>query len=135
MKRPNSIKMNRWWKKQKLVCSYCNKIISRNLPNKHPDKATMEHIVPFSKGGTNDPKNLIPACYQCNSIMNEETQSKLPFIPKYLVKQLIRKDCLQLSTQYLKDWNHVYNFSLKDINKIIHNTTIFAQKENHGQTP
>ncbi len=31
-----------------------------------PSKPTMDHIVPFSKGGTDEELNLQPACFRCN---------------------------------------------------------------------
>ena len=30
-------------------------------------RQTLDHIVPVTKGGTNDEKNLLPACHKCNS--------------------------------------------------------------------
>lgn len=43
-------------------CAYCGK---RN-------KLTFEHVVPFSKGGSFDKKNIIPACTECNSSKNDK---------------------------------------------------------------
>ena len=38
-------------------CVYCGSI----------DKFTVDHIMPITKGGTQDPKNLVTACRFCNS--------------------------------------------------------------------
>ena len=37
-------------------CFYCG----------HPADA-LDHVVPRSRGGTNHPSNLVPACHSCNS--------------------------------------------------------------------
>jgi len=39
-------------------CAYCGTA---------SDNLTIDHIIPIAKGGTNDPKNLAPACRSCNS--------------------------------------------------------------------
>lgn len=49
-------------------CGYCGEQTSRNLPDDHPLRATVEHIVPISRGGTNKPKNMMLACFKCNQI-------------------------------------------------------------------
>jgi 5-methylcytosine-specific restriction endonuclease McrA len=38
-------------------CAYCGD---------EPNFLTIDHIVPRSQGGTNDPDNLLPACKNCN---------------------------------------------------------------------
>lgn len=38
-------------------CAYCGL---------KTDLLTIDHIVPRSQGGTNDPSNLLPACKSCN---------------------------------------------------------------------
>ncbi len=40
------------------VCSYC---LTPGL------ELTVDHVVPVSRGGTNDPENLVMACRSCNS--------------------------------------------------------------------
>lgn len=37
-------------------CAYCGDCAN-----------TVDHIIPLSRGGTNDPENLTPACKSCNS--------------------------------------------------------------------
>lgn len=42
------------------TCAYCGR--------KPPDvKMQCDHIVPLSRGGSNDPENLTAACFECNS--------------------------------------------------------------------
>lgn len=43
-------------------CVYCG--VSYNL--------TIDHILPVSKGGTNDPKNLVRACADCNGSKHDK---------------------------------------------------------------
>jgi hypothetical protein len=46
---------------QKKRCYYCCELFSITLPY------TVEHIIAVSRGGTNDPYNLLLACGRCNS--------------------------------------------------------------------
>lgn len=42
------------------TCTYCGR--------KMPDvKIECDHIIPLSRGGSNDPENLTAACFECNS--------------------------------------------------------------------
>lgn len=43
-------------------CVYCGK----NLHGVDPFDITLDHIKPFSMGGSNNPSNLITACRYCN---------------------------------------------------------------------
>ena len=42
------------------ACRYCG----RTAPEV---KLTLDHVVPVSLGGTDDPDNLVAACHDCNS--------------------------------------------------------------------
>jgi 5-methylcytosine-specific restriction endonuclease McrA len=48
------------------LCYYCAKemIFEKGCS---PDKATIDHMLPITRGGTNDASNLVPACHACNS--------------------------------------------------------------------
>lgn len=48
------------------VCWYCGVGIDRAASKYDPCKATIDHVVPLSKGGTNDSSNLVPSCRSCN---------------------------------------------------------------------
>jgi 5-methylcytosine-specific restriction endonuclease McrA len=54
-----------------LTCVYCGKTnlrieIDDNVKVPRKILATLDHIIPFSKGGTNAETNLAVACYRCN---------------------------------------------------------------------
>ena len=52
---------NAQWEEVKLrykhKCAYCGK---------KPEKLTMDHVIPISKGGSHSADNIVPACLTCN---------------------------------------------------------------------
>ena len=62
------------YKRDSFTCQYCGR--------KAPDVAlNVDHVVPVSKGGTNDILNLITSCFDCNNgkrdiPLNEENVQK-----------------------------------------------------------
>lgn len=46
-----------------LPCAYCGS----------EDEAVIDHIMPFSRGGTDDRSNLAPACWPCNKEKTDTT--------------------------------------------------------------
>ncbi len=59
------------FKRDGFVCQYCGL---------HPPQAVLhvDHIVPVSKGGTNDEENLITACDHCNLGKGARSLSDIP---------------------------------------------------------
>mgnify|MGYP002335860817 CR=1 FL=1 len=51
---------------------------------------TLDHIVPVSKGGDNDPANLVLACVDCNFGKNSKDQSEFEGFVR-LVKEVYPK--------------------------------------------
>jgi 5-methylcytosine-specific restriction endonuclease McrA len=47
-------------------CTYCNRRVSRNVPESHPIFATVDHIIPVSAGGYDGPRNWAVCCNKCN---------------------------------------------------------------------
>ena len=44
-----------------LACCYCCEAVEDDV------KLTLDHLVPHSKGGTNEASNLVTACLRCNA--------------------------------------------------------------------
>jgi len=44
-----------------LACVYCNASVEEET------QLTLDHLIPHSKGGKNDNRNLVTACKRCNS--------------------------------------------------------------------
>lgn len=54
------------YEKSDYRCCWCGKKIEI-----HGKDSTIEHFIPISKGGTNDLKNLVCLCYDCNQAKND----------------------------------------------------------------
>jgi hypothetical protein len=48
------------------TCRYCAEAVT-------PETVTLDHVVPVSRGGTNERENLVTACLMCNSIKSGRT--------------------------------------------------------------
>jgi len=48
------------FKRDCFKCRYCGRTVGPDL------MLEVDHVVPVSKGGTNDPINLVTACFDCN---------------------------------------------------------------------
>ena len=49
-------------------CQLCRRPVSRRLAPPHPRSATLDHIIPVSRGGHHVPANVQLAHYSCNSV-------------------------------------------------------------------
>lgn len=49
------------------LCAYCARRVREG-------EMTCDHVVPLARNGTNDPNNLVAACFECN---NEKAEQKL----------------------------------------------------------
>lgn len=53
--------------KGKADCGICKEPIDFTLKHPHPRSLSIDHIVPYSLGGSDRPGNLQPCCMSCNS--------------------------------------------------------------------
>ena len=65
------------WLKENKLCHWCGKA-TRLVNEQAQDQATIDHVIPRYKGGSNDLSNVVNACYGCNSRRNTEDMKGLP---------------------------------------------------------
>lgn len=53
--------------RDKSICHLCNNIVDNNYPPRHKMSASIDHVIPISKGGTDTRDNIKLAHYGCNS--------------------------------------------------------------------
>ena len=53
-----------------LACCYCGDTVEAGA------KLTLDHLRPYSKGGGNEPTNLVTACHRCNSSRGARSWAK-----------------------------------------------------------
>jgi hypothetical protein len=54
------------WDKTAGLCWYCGIQTQRTTTYFLPDEFTIDHVVPWSEGGTHHLSNLVPSCRRCN---------------------------------------------------------------------
>lgn len=68
---------SKWIRKEKRLaiymrdgfrCIYCNRHFERMK-----DRLQLDHLIPWSKGGTNDESNLVTCCKPCNVARGDQT--------------------------------------------------------------
>ncbi len=47
-------------------CHYCRLEILIGVPHEHPQRATVDHKTPKSRGGSDENRNLLACCHRCN---------------------------------------------------------------------
>mgnify|MGYP001273343832 FL=1 len=87
------------WRDQN-QCQYCAKYFM-------PDKLTIDHVVPRSRGGKNNWLNLVSACKKCNQKKGNKTPAEAgmpllnqPTIPKSDIFKNISKNQILPSWEY-----------------------------------
>lgn len=59
---------NRVFKRDGMRCHYCKLTVSRDVTQEHPRHATLDHMTPVARGGSNADDNLVCACRRCNNV-------------------------------------------------------------------
>jgi CRISPR/Cas system Type II protein with McrA/HNH and RuvC-like nuclease domain len=70
---------------QKWKCHYCKNTMIHGPSELRP---TIDHVIPRSKGGTNNHKNLVAACYKCNQIKGGDLPSEYILNTDQILKRL-----------------------------------------------
>ncbi len=106
------IKFNKEIRKKVLLkskgrCAHCGKPLTEKL-------STIDHIIPISKGGTNDYNNLAALCDSCNSDKGDEIVAPVAYF-KYLEEEHIR-EVKRNHDEYCEDvsWLTTKNYMRED---------------------
>ena len=62
-------------------CHYCGEELVTTGSPYQDLYATVDHIIPKSRGGSDEPDNLVPACRRCNITMNDKRPKREPGVP------------------------------------------------------
>lgn len=95
--------------RDKFECQYCGA---------HND-LTIDHIVPLSKGGTNEDDNLITACRSCNSYKGEQSLEE--------IKEILQTD--SLGDISLNRVSNILNRVFKKLNRVSNFSDTLEEKE------
>ena len=58
------------------LCKLCGKPVDRNAQVPDPRAATIDHIIPLSKGGTHEPSNTQCAHFLCNALKSDKGEGE-----------------------------------------------------------
>mgnify|MGYP000851668381 CR=1 FL=1 len=115
----NHIKL---YERDNFTCLYCGEQVIVYYPNKNtpmPNNiATLDHIIPKSKGGNNNEYNLATCCYRCNCILGRKGYHKkhnnilMTFKSKRkIIKEMVGYTTMQ-TPQFLKDYHKSLIFGI-----------------------
>ena len=70
--RARELRESQWWRQQlgTGICYHCEKKFSR-------EELTMDHLIPVSRGGKSNKKNVVVSCKGCNSHKKNLTVAEL----------------------------------------------------------
>lgn len=57
------------------ICAHCGEQV--NLIHDHPKSATIDHVVPLSRGGLDVISNMQLLCYECNQMKGNDLEGEL----------------------------------------------------------
>lgn len=80
------------------VCYICGKFVDKKLKFPHPMSATVDHVIPLSKGGSNDLDNLRLAHNICNRLKSDDISN----IALNEAEETIANDVLPLTIDWRK---------------------------------
>lgn len=65
------LRATQWWKNQLAAgrCHYCGKTFP-------PSELTMDHVIPVSRGGKSERRNVVPCCKECNNRKKALTEAE-----------------------------------------------------------
>jgi hypothetical protein len=104
------------FKRDGFKCQYCNA---------SPPNVTLEvdHIVPISKGGTNQEENLITACFDCNrGKSNRELNSINESLSEKTLRKKIALEQYREFQNVLIEQDELINLDISIVEKVFKNT-------------
>ena len=78
------------------VCAHCGRPISL-------EKTTIEHYIPKYRGGTDDERNLLPLCKNCNKHKGSRIVTAKEYYP------FLKRDYCLEADKYTSDWEKSSN--------------------------
>jgi len=103
------------FKRDGFACQYCG----RTPPSV---KLEVDHIVPVSKGGSDDPLNLVTSCFDCN---RGKTNQELTVIPMALADQVA--DRMEREAQ-VKAYNRLLTARRSRVERDLHSAAKFWEE-------
>ena len=66
------VKLSKVANRDKWICHLCNQPVEKGLKNRNPKMASLDHVIPISKGGEHSYSNTKLSHYECNLMKNNK---------------------------------------------------------------
>lgn len=98
--RPQS-RLGKLWAREGGKCAYCGRITLLSGCPSNPQRATLDHFIPKSKGGPSTWSNLLLACFACNQAKGDKAVHPSvyvnPRIPAPVATPIVLRDLVVLA--------------------------------------
>lgn len=68
--------------KEQSYCFLCGDLVDKDLPGNDPMGPSVDHLIPVSKGGSDDPENLYLSHLSCNKRRGNKPVDEVRYTPQ-----------------------------------------------------
>lgn len=116
-------------------CRYCGVLVVRGHNLRRGDQFTIDHVIPRSRGGTNDESNLVTACFACNHRKANKTLAEAGMSLRPLPGAPSAPALVTCATVYIRVYTHSARYRARLLDQVEHGDDVEHAAHDRGRVP